>query len=188
MEKKISGHTGLLALIGSPVGHSGSPAMYNYSFEKLGLDYAYVAFDVVLRTDNTQRLSGYFSVSDSGVFSLHNDSSLGHQWFLAFNTLNVYYQGDMLAAAVDSAKKDGYNQGYQEGKVAGREVGYQEGIKDNGDYTFMGLLGAVFDAPIQAFKGLLNFEILGVDMTAFVSSLFALAIIVVIIKISLGGK
>lgn len=35
-----------MALIGSPVGHSGSPAMYNYSFEKLGLDYAYVAFDI----------------------------------------------------------------------------------------------------------------------------------------------
>ena len=33
---RITGHTGLLALIGSPVGHSGSPAMYNYSFEKLG--------------------------------------------------------------------------------------------------------------------------------------------------------
>lgn len=46
MEKRITGHTGLLALIGSPVGHSGSPAMYNYSFEKLGIDYAYVAFDV----------------------------------------------------------------------------------------------------------------------------------------------
>lgn len=46
MEKRITGHTRLLALIGSPVGHSGSPAMYNYSFEKLGLDYAYVAFDV----------------------------------------------------------------------------------------------------------------------------------------------
>lgn len=43
---RITGHTGLLALIGSPVGHSGSPAMYNYSFEKLGLDYAYVAFDI----------------------------------------------------------------------------------------------------------------------------------------------
>lgn len=46
MEKRISGHTRLLALIGSPVGHSGSPAMYNYCFKKLGLDYAYVAFDV----------------------------------------------------------------------------------------------------------------------------------------------
>ena len=46
MTDRISGHTGLLALLGSPVGHSGSPAMYNYSFEKLGLDYVYVAFDV----------------------------------------------------------------------------------------------------------------------------------------------
>lgn len=46
MENRISGRTGLLALIGSPVGHSGSPAMYNYSFERLGLDYVYVAFDI----------------------------------------------------------------------------------------------------------------------------------------------
>jgi len=46
MEARITGHTGLLALIGSPVSHSGSPAMYNYSFEKLGLDYAYVALDI----------------------------------------------------------------------------------------------------------------------------------------------
>lgn len=43
---EISGHTQLLCLIGSPVGHSGSPAMYNYSFDRLGLDYAYLAFDV----------------------------------------------------------------------------------------------------------------------------------------------
>lgn len=46
MEKRISGKTGLLGLIGSPVGHSGSPAMYNYCFERLGLDYAYLAFDI----------------------------------------------------------------------------------------------------------------------------------------------
>lgn len=46
MEKRISGHTGLMGLFGTPVGHSGSPAMYNFSFEKDGLDYAYLAFDV----------------------------------------------------------------------------------------------------------------------------------------------
>ena len=46
MEKRISGHTGLMALFGSPVGHSGSPAMYNFSFQHDGLDYAYLAFDV----------------------------------------------------------------------------------------------------------------------------------------------
>lgn len=43
---EISGHTQMLCLIGSPVGHSGSPAMYNYSFEKLGIDYVYLAFDI----------------------------------------------------------------------------------------------------------------------------------------------
>ena len=43
---EISGHTQMLCLIGSPVEHSGSPAMYNYSFRKLGLDYAYMAFDI----------------------------------------------------------------------------------------------------------------------------------------------
>lgn len=46
MEKRICGTTGLYCLIGTPVGHSGSPAMYNYSFEKLGIDSAYVAFDI----------------------------------------------------------------------------------------------------------------------------------------------
>lgn len=46
MEKRIDGRTGLLALFGTPVGHSGSPAMYNFSFQHDGLNYAYMAFDV----------------------------------------------------------------------------------------------------------------------------------------------
>lgn len=46
MEKRISGTTGLFTLLGTPVGHSGSPAMYNFSFQHQGLDYAYMAFDV----------------------------------------------------------------------------------------------------------------------------------------------
>ena len=54
MEKRINGHTRFYALIGSPVGHSGSPAMYNYSFEKLGIDAAYLAFDTPLeKTEET---------------------------------------------------------------------------------------------------------------------------------------
>ncbi|KPI50546.1 shikimate dehydrogenase [Clostridioides difficile] len=45
---EISGRTGLFALIGTPVGHSKSPVMYNYSFEKLDLDYRYLAFDITV--------------------------------------------------------------------------------------------------------------------------------------------
>lgn len=48
MEERITGHTKLYGLIGSPVGHSGSPAMQNYSFKKCGIDAAYLAFDVPL--------------------------------------------------------------------------------------------------------------------------------------------
>lgn len=46
MEARIDGHTQLFALFGSPVGHSGSPAMYNYTFARLGINAAYLAFDV----------------------------------------------------------------------------------------------------------------------------------------------
>lgn len=42
----IDGKTKLLGLIGTPVEHSKSPAMYNYCFDKYGLNCAYLAFDV----------------------------------------------------------------------------------------------------------------------------------------------
>lgn len=41
----ITGHTGLTALLGSPVAHSIS-LMHNESFRLLGLDYVYLCFDV----------------------------------------------------------------------------------------------------------------------------------------------
>lgn len=46
MSNSITGHTGLCALLGSPVAHSISPAMHNEAFRLLGLDFAYLAFDV----------------------------------------------------------------------------------------------------------------------------------------------
>lgn len=44
MKKEITGHTRLICLLGDPVSHSISPAMHNLSFETLGLDYVYLAF------------------------------------------------------------------------------------------------------------------------------------------------
>lgn len=46
MSKHITGHTGLLCLLGSPVAHSISPEMHNEACDQLGLDYTYLAFDV----------------------------------------------------------------------------------------------------------------------------------------------
>lgn len=42
----IKGSTNIVGLIGHPVEHSFSPPMHNAAFEELGMDWAYVAFDV----------------------------------------------------------------------------------------------------------------------------------------------
>lgn len=54
----ISGKTRLIALLGSPVSHSRSPALQNGAFLALGLDYVYLAFDIPLErvTDAIQAL------------------------------------------------------------------------------------------------------------------------------------
>ncbi|MCR5825421.1 MAG: shikimate dehydrogenase [Oscillospiraceae bacterium] len=46
MSNHVTGHTGLLCLLGSPVAHSISPEMHNEACALLGLDYEYLAFDV----------------------------------------------------------------------------------------------------------------------------------------------
>ena len=43
---EIKASTNIVGLIGHPVEHSFSPPMHNAAFEKLDMDYAYVAFDV----------------------------------------------------------------------------------------------------------------------------------------------
>lgn len=97
-------------------------------------------------------------------------------------------RGANFNTVIDNANKQGYNKGYLDGKTAGYDLGFSAGVKDNGDYTFMGLLGSVFDAPISAFRGLFDFEILGTNMQGFVLALLTLSVIVVIIKIALGGR
>ncbi len=42
----INGRTGILGIIGHPVGHSLSPAMHNAALKVCSLDYVYVPFDV----------------------------------------------------------------------------------------------------------------------------------------------
>ncbi len=46
MKTSITGKTRLVALLGSPVSHSKSPAMQNAAFAATGVDLAYMAFDV----------------------------------------------------------------------------------------------------------------------------------------------
>ena len=49
----LSAHTKILCIIGHPVEHSMSPTMWNPALQELGLDYAYVAFNV--HPDNLEK-------------------------------------------------------------------------------------------------------------------------------------
>lgn len=66
------------------------------------------------------------------------------------------------------------------------ENGRRQGLTESNPYTFNALFGAVFDAPIQALTGLLDFNILGVNMKGLYLSLFTLALIIFVIKLCLG--
>ena len=46
MAERLTGHTELIGLMAYPIRHSSSPAMHNEAFAYLGLDYAYLAFEV----------------------------------------------------------------------------------------------------------------------------------------------
>ncbi|MFC6180778.1 shikimate dehydrogenase [Lactiplantibacillus daowaiensis] len=46
MTERIDGHTILIGLMAYPIRHSMSPTMHNNAFAKLGLNYAYLAFEV----------------------------------------------------------------------------------------------------------------------------------------------
>lgn len=46
MAERLDGHTLLISLLATPIRHSKSPTMHNEAFAKLGLPYAYLAFEV----------------------------------------------------------------------------------------------------------------------------------------------
>lgn len=104
---------------------------------------------------------------------------------------NAYYQAGYYDGYVDGMA-DGENLGYQDGYNNGVDVGYNNGYNDGvtsaNDYSFLSLLGAVIDAPVSAFTGLLNFNLLGFNMLAFVTGLITLAVILFIVKLFIGGK
>ncbi len=136
---------------------------------------------------------------------------------------------DFYVAGYNSASSGyydtGYNKGYSVGKdegyktgfSAGDSQGYARGVESANTYSFLGLFGAIFDAPIKAIfggtstlpagttitdsngntitlqstttvnrAGLLNFNIMGVNLSGFVLALFSLSILVVVIKFALA--
>lgn len=94
---------------------------------------------------------------------------------------------------VTGAYSNGWQSGYEEAYKnlyepryqAGYAVGLAEGAANANEYTFLGLLNAVFYAPLKAFVSMLNFEILGVNILTFVTALLTLAVVTTLIKVVL---
>lgn len=115
------------------------------------------------------------------LFDLSNFVSMSNDVYMnmGYQNAKVYYD-ELIKTKTQESFLQGKNQGY--------EAGFQEGKLQGGNYTFTSLIGAVFDAPIEAFRGLFNFEILGTNMQGFVLALLTLSVIIVVIKFALGGK
>lgn len=99
-----------------------------------------------------------------------------------------------LTGSGDLGYQQAYERGYKEGNKnkeaygqAQREAGKQEGIAQANDYSFTSLISAVFDVPIQTLFGMLNFNILGVNVLTFITSILSIMLLVFIIKLILGG-
>lgn len=76
----ITGSTNIVGLIGHPVEHSFSPPMHNRAFKALGMDYAYVAFDVDLK-DLNSAIEGAKSLNIKG-FNVTIPHKIGVMEFL----------------------------------------------------------------------------------------------------------
>lgn len=100
-------------------------------------------------------------------------------------TENDYYkQGfeDGKQEGVQEGLNTGYTEGVADGRTAGYNEGFNAGVLDSNNYSFLGLMGAVVDAPIQAFTGLFNFEILGVNMKDFLAGLFTICLVILVVR------
>lgn len=75
---------------------------------------------------------------------------------------------------------NGYNIGYQQGVI--------KGASEANNYTFLGVIGSIIDAPLNSLLALLDFDLLGFNMRGFFSALLMLSFIILIIRLLLGGK
>ena len=128
-----------------------------------------------------------FPVDVYGVMliSYHNANEIAHAYsltarFLGDTKSQEAYDNGFSAGVNSINKNDIFNQGYTKG--------YSEGSAEGSDYSFMSLIGAVIDAPISAFTGMFDFTLLGVNLRSFILAMLTLAIVIVLIRIALGGK
>lgn len=128
--------------------------------------------------------------STSGVFTYQTPISFfDNFYYVSRHGYDVYLDAISSGAAYDQGYSDGYSDGYKKANTtitntsASYVAGYNNGIAKAGNYTFSSLLGAVIDVPLNAFTSMFNFEILGVNMTSFLTSLLVIALVLMVLKI-----
>lgn len=112
-----------------------------------------------------------------------------------YYTLNSFTDNEHYQNGYDfgysKGKNDYINSGFEDGKDVGFDLGYErgkaDGIASANDYTFLSLFSALIDAPIQALSGLFNFNVMGINMFSLVSGLFTLFVVLIIVRLILGG-
>lgn len=104
---------------------------------------------------------------------------------------NVYVTTDVVGWSYYSISSlvGGYSRGYDEGKALGDALGfargYAKGVAEAGGNSFTGLISAVIDVPINAFRSLFNFDLLGFNMANFMMSLLTLGGVLAVIRLIL---
>lgn len=99
---------------------------------------------------------------------------------------NEYYQNGFnegKSEGISEGQEIGYRDGYQAGQTAGYNQGYNVGLEDSNQYSFLSLLGAVVDAPIKALTGLLNFDILGINLSNFFFGIITITLIIFVVRL-----
>ena len=145
MAERITGHTELIGLIATPIRHSSSPRMHNEAFAKLGLDYAYLAFEVGTE-DLEDTIKGFRAMKVRGSNVSMPNKTVVHKY------LDKLSDAAEMCGAVNTIVND---DGVLTGHITDG-IGYMSGLKDAGidiigkKMTIVGAGGAATAIQVQA--------------------------------------
>lgn len=89
-------------------------------------------------------------------------------------------------AGLSAGDTQGYNRGYSagliDGDASGYARGYAQGLEDGDGITWTGLFTSAIEVPVNVLQGILNFEILGVNLWSFFGAIVALCVVLIVVK------
>lgn len=107
-------------------------------------------------------------------------------WYIGQGYLNVDVGYTQYQTGYDKGLSDGLRQGYQEGvydtQIEAYDNGYRDGASDSGEFNLVTLFTAVVSWPYNFFREVLNFDLLGINLWAILTSLLTLGVVVFVIK------